>query len=62
MTEPSPHVTTERLDSVMVIHLDDGKANALSATMIAAISTPLDEAQWCCTAAPAASAPASTCR
>ena len=37
MTEPSPHVTTERLDSVMVVHLDDGKANALSATMIAAI-------------------------
>ena len=45
MTEPSPHVTTERLDSVMVVHLDDGKANALSATMIAAISTALDEAE-----------------
>ena len=45
MTEPSPHVTTERIDSVMVVHLDDGKANALSATMIAAISTALDEAE-----------------
>ena len=45
MTEPSPHVTTERLDSVMVVHLDDGKANALSATMIAAVSTALDEAE-----------------
>lgn len=45
MTELSPHVTVERLESVLVVHLDDGKANALSATMIAAISTALDEAE-----------------
>ena len=45
MTEQSPHVITERLDSVMVVHLDDGKANALSATMIAALSAALDEAE-----------------
>ena len=33
----SEHVSVERRDSVLVVHLDDGKANALSSSMIAAI-------------------------
>lgn len=45
MTELSPHVTIERLDAVLVVHLDDGKANALSFEMIAAISHALDTAE-----------------
>ena len=45
MTELSPHVTTERIDAVLVVHLDDGKANALSFEMIAAISHALDTAE-----------------
>ena len=45
MTELSPHVTVERLESVLVVHLDDGKANALSFDMIAAISQALDQAE-----------------
>jgi enoyl-CoA hydratase len=38
-------VTTERRDGVLVVHLDDGKANALSFDMIAAIHTAIDEAE-----------------
>ena len=45
MTELSPHVTTERIDAVLVVHLDDGKANALSFEMIQAISHALDTAE-----------------
>jgi enoyl-CoA hydratase len=43
--EPSAAVTTERLDRVLVVHLDDGKANALSFDMLAAINAALDEAE-----------------
>ncbi len=45
MTELSPHVTTERIDNVLVVHLDDGKANALSSEMIVAITHVLDTAE-----------------
>ena len=45
MTELSPHVTTERIDNVLVVHLDDGKANALSSEMIVAITHALDMAE-----------------
>lgn len=38
-------VTTERRDNVLVIHLDDGKANALSFAMIAAIHEALGAAE-----------------
>ena len=39
-------VTTERRDGgVLVCHLDDGKANALSTAMIAAVRAALDEAE-----------------
>ena len=38
-------VTTERRDGVLIVHLDDGKANALSFDMIAAINGALDEAE-----------------
>ncbi len=38
-------VTTERRDGVLVVHLDDGKANALSFDMIAAINAAIDEAE-----------------
>jgi len=38
-------VTTEVVDRVLVIHLDDGKANALSFDMITAISHALDQAE-----------------
>ncbi len=38
-------MTTERLDQVLVIHLDDGKANALSTGIIAAIHAALDAAE-----------------
>jgi enoyl-CoA hydratase len=41
----SAAVTTERLDSVLVVHLDDGKANALSFDVIAAINAALDDAE-----------------
>jgi enoyl-CoA hydratase len=41
----SAAVTTERRDAVLVVHLDDGKANALSFEMIAAIGAALDEAE-----------------
>lgn len=38
-------VTTERIDQLLLIHLDDGKANALSTQVIAAIHAALDEAE-----------------
>jgi enoyl-CoA hydratase len=41
----SPALRTERLDSVVVLHLDDGKANALSVELIAAIRSELDAAE-----------------
>ena len=41
----SAAVTTERRDAVLVVHLDDGKANVLSFDMIAAIRTAIDEAE-----------------
>jgi enoyl-CoA hydratase len=41
----SPAVTTERRDGVLIVHLDDGKANALSFDMIAAIGAALDVAE-----------------
>jgi len=45
MTELSPHVTTERIDAVLVVHLDDSKANALSTSMITAITDAIDQAE-----------------
>jgi enoyl-CoA hydratase len=41
----SAHVTTERRDGVMIVHLDDGKANALSFEVIAAVRAALDDAE-----------------
>src|SRR6056297_3065441 len=41
----SAAVTTERRDGVLVVHLDDGKANALSFDMIAAVGAALDDAE-----------------
>jgi enoyl-CoA hydratase len=38
-------VRTEQIDRVLVVHLDDGKANALSAPIIAAITAALDQAE-----------------
>jgi enoyl-CoA hydratase len=38
-------VTTERRDQVLVVHLDDGKANALSFDVIAAINEAIDLAE-----------------
>ena len=38
-------VTTERRDGVLICHLDDGKANALSNDMITAIAAAIDEAE-----------------
>jgi enoyl-CoA hydratase len=40
-----PAVSTERHDNVLVVHLDDGKANALSPAVIGAIAAALDEAE-----------------
>jgi enoyl-CoA hydratase len=37
-------VTVERIDDVVVVHLDDGKANALSSDVIAAIARAVDDA------------------
>lgn len=37
--------TTERRDGVLICHLDDGKANALSSAMIEAITAAIDEAE-----------------
>jgi enoyl-CoA hydratase len=41
----SEHVSLERRDAVLIVHLDDGKANALSMAMIAAINAALDAAE-----------------
>ena len=41
----SEHVTLERRDAVLIVHLDDGKANALSPSMIASISAAIDMAE-----------------
>lgn len=38
-------VTIERIDDVLVVHLDDGKANALSASVIAAVTEALAHAE-----------------
>jgi enoyl-CoA hydratase len=38
-------VTVERIDDVVVAHLDDGKANALSTDMIEAVSEAVDAAE-----------------
>lgn len=40
-----PHVTLERSDAVLIAHLDDGKANALSATMIQALLDAVEQAE-----------------
>ena len=41
----SEHVSLERRDAVLIVHLDDGKANALSMAMIHAINAALDQAE-----------------
>jgi len=41
----SPHVTTERRGGVMIVHLDDAKANALSFDVIAAVRAAIDDAE-----------------
>ena len=41
----SPAVTTERRDGVLICHIDDGKANALSKEIIAAIKQVILEAE-----------------
>jgi len=41
----SAAITTERIDNVLVLHMDDGKANALSFDMLAAISAAVDQAE-----------------
>lgn len=41
----SAAVTTERRDGVLVVHLDDGKANALSPEIVVALTEALDEAE-----------------
>lgn len=43
--EAGTAVTTERIDQVLVVHLDDGKANAISSAVIAALHKTLDEAE-----------------
>ncbi len=43
--QPDSIVTTEILDAVMVVHVDDGKANALSTAAIAAIIGAVDQAE-----------------
>jgi enoyl-CoA hydratase len=45
MSEITETVRTERIDGVLVVHLDDGKANALSFTMITAITAAFAEAE-----------------
>ena len=44
MTE-AKGVTLERRDSVLIVHLDDGKANALSSAIIAALIDAIDQAE-----------------
>ena len=38
-------VTLERRDSVLIVHLDDGKANALSSAIITALIDAIDQAE-----------------
>jgi enoyl-CoA hydratase len=40
-----PGLTIERLDDIVIAHLDDGKANALSKELIAGITSAIDEAE-----------------
>ena len=40
-----PKLTIERVDDVVVVHLDDGKANALSAELIGAVMSAIDTAE-----------------
>jgi enoyl-CoA hydratase len=42
---PDPKLTIERVDDVVIVHLDDGKANALSAELIGAIMSAVDTAE-----------------
>jgi len=42
---PVPPVRTERRDQVLIVHLDDGKANALSTDMIDGVLAALHEAE-----------------
>lgn len=42
---PSDNVTTTQIDDVLVITMDDGKANALSFEMIGALSSAIDQAE-----------------
>ena len=42
---PVPPVRTERHDRVLIVHLDDGKANALSTDMIDGVLAALHEAE-----------------
>jgi enoyl-CoA hydratase len=44
MATPHDSIRTERHDQVLVVHLDDGKANALSASAIAALAAEIDAA------------------
>ena len=44
-TSDNNGVTVERDGDVLVVHLDDGKANALSAGVITAISAAIDQAE-----------------
>jgi enoyl-CoA hydratase len=44
-TSAAGAVTLERLDDVLIVHLDDGKANALSAAVIAAVHAAIDQAE-----------------
>ena len=41
----TPPVTTERRDGVLIVHIDDGKANALSFEVIAAVNEAIGEAE-----------------
>lgn len=42
---PEPKIKIERVDDVVVAHLDDGKANALSTDVIGAIVSAIDSAE-----------------
>ena len=44
MTDPADLVTTTHADGITTITLDDGKANAMSPAMLAAIDGALDAA------------------
>ena len=45
MGDPQHPVTTERRDAVLVVSLDDGKANAITHAMIEQLGAALDEAE-----------------